>query len=240
MQKLFYLIIFIAFYSCNSGSHKVERSSAELETKEFKDSLVQEKKETYKSDPLKDTSYFHQTFNIDDIKEVTSNFSYKVQVEDTVGRKRMPKHFLENYISKKNIVIGYPDFLTSYYPESYSFQNFKEYKNFILFTFSHFDESCCINLYAATSKKDSIDIINIGLIGYTGADGGWIGEKYSVWENDSTLAAITTSEYDEDLIEENNNTEMDTIWSVIKFDEQGYISEKVTNSVHYIGSKKNR
>ncbi|MAN29343.1 MULTISPECIES: hypothetical protein [Mesonia] len=241
MTKKILIIILLVIYSCHSEKKKGRETFDNLDTKQVKkefNNKVDSSISGIQNNLMKDTIQEKSFFNIEYIKNNTSKFKDKVKIEDDSAKTTIPKKFLENYFSNKEIKIGYPKFLTSYYPESYFFQNFKEYENFILFTFSHFDESCCQNLYAVTSKKDSINVMNIGLISYMGADGGWIGEKYGEWENDSIIKTITYSEYDEDFIEDNNNTKIDTTWSVIKIDKNGIITEKIIDSVNYIGNKK--
>ncbi|WP_336069867.1 hypothetical protein [Mesoflavibacter sp. CH_XMU1404-2] len=232
MKKILAILIITITYCCKS---KVENEKSNLEN----DTAIDTSKITDQAKKIiNDTPTKIRNFNIEYLRNNTINFSDYVQVADNEGRSQIPKEFLENYISNKKIVIGYPEFLTSYYPESYYFQNFKEYKNYILFTFTHFDESCCNNLYAVTSKKDSLNIINIGLIGYMGGDGGWYGEQYGFWKNDSILKITEVSNYDEDLIEENNNTKIDTTWSKIKFDKNGVISKVEIDSISYLGNQK--
>ena len=71
-----------------------------------------------------------------------------------------------------------------------------------------------------------------------GGDGGWYGEQYGFWKNDSILKITEVSNYDEDLIEENNNTKIDTTWSKIKFDKNGVISKVEIDSISYLGNQK--
>lgn len=236
MKKILAILIITITYACKS---KVDHENSNLEN----DIAIDTSKYTNQAKVqarkiISDTITENRNFDIDYLKNNTVNFSEHVQVADSEGRSQIPKAFLENYISNKKIAIGYPEFLTSYYPESYYFQNFKEFENYILFTFTHFDESCCNNLYAVTSEKDSLNVINIGLIGYMGADGGWYGEQYGFWKNDSILKVTEVSNYDEDLIEENNNTKIDTTWSKIKVDKNGFISKKEIDSVNYLGNQK--
>lgn len=176
-------------------------------------------------------------FNIDYIKSNTSELSIitnKSFDEENQGGY-IPEEFILKYITPHKIEVGYPEYLYPEYLQAYSFREFKELSQYSLFTFTYDDESCCRNLYMVTFKSDTLEIIDIATLGYTGGDGGWVGNKYGKWINDSTLNLIAASEYDE---ESSDKIEIDTTWSQINISPEGIIHETRIDSVKYIGGKK--
>lgn len=209
---------------------KFEKSKV-LNEKAYSDSLNKRKTSISIKDSILDVNY---------IISKTSKFSRKINVKhnytQTKRRNRISKSFLSKYITPHNIDFGFPDNLPSDYPESYCFQEFKEYPNFNLFTFTYDDESCCKTLYAATTRKDRIEIISIGVIGYEGGDGGWSGKKYGEWYSDYGLSSTEISNY-KDPLEDSNEIETDTIWSEVQLNNQGILNYIEHHKVKYIGNK---
>lgn len=236
-MKRIILVLIIVFCSCKRN-RKNERKEKELEFK--KDQVVEYKKlNRFLLDKNLIVSGKDTVFSIDYIKFQTSELPKKINVSyntSSGNKNSIPKVFLSKYIEPHKIDIGFPEYLPADYPESYSFKSFKEYPNFNLFTFTYDDESCCTTLYAATTKKDTIDIISIGVIGYKGGDGGWLGEKYGEWYGDYGLSNIEVSNY-EDPLEEDKGIEVDTIWSEIKLSDKGVLNYIEHHKVKYLGDK---
>ncbi|MBL4559929.1 MAG: hypothetical protein JKX79_02980 [Labilibaculum sp.] len=178
-------------------------------------------------------------FNIDFIKSKTTKLTENFNVGSIKIKElnKIPKQFLETYISSHKVDFGYPEYLPSDYPESYSFYQFKEFENFYLFTIIHTNEFCCKTLYAVTTEKNKISIINIGVIGFVGGDGGWIGERFGNWFNEFGIGSTLINSYDEDLDEKTNNTEIDTTWSEYDFSKKGIIKNIEHHRVKYKGDK---
>lgn len=253
MNKTIIILLLILIYSCkNENKEKIkptEFKSTELkETEKLEQTELNELTElkTEKSAKIKekeentDSLKVQEEFNFEYIKSRTSELSKEISVSYNISNKNknfIPKDFLIKYISPKKVDIGFPESLPADYPESYSFRASKEYKDFNLFTFSYDDESCCTTLYAATIKKDTLDIINIGVIAYSGGDAGWVGEKYGEWINDYSISNIEPSEYDEPAPEEPIETEIDTIWSEIQISKKGILKYIEHHKVKYIGNK---
>ena len=152
----------------------------------------------------------------------------------------LPPSFITKYITPKKIDFGFPNHLYAEenYNQAFTFDNVKEYDHFYMLTFYHDNESCCRTLYGATIKKDTMQIINIGVLEYEGGDGGWSGSKHGKWSTDSTFDCVTYSEYDEDFIDDTNSTEINTFWSIINRSKAGMMHEIITDSTKYIGDKK--
>jgi len=233
-------------YSCKT-ENKNNFNPAEIKTTKVveKKEAVEIKTESAKIDQkkenLRDSLNLQTEFNIDFIKSKTTEVSNEISVSynhSSQNKKTIPNEFLKKYIRTHKIDIGFPEYLPADYPESYSLKEFKEYEQFDLFTFTYDDESCCTTLYAVTTKKDTIDIINIGVIGYTGGDGGWIGEKYGKWTNEYLISNIEASEYEEPAPKEPVEKEIDTVWSEIKILKNGIMEYSEIKKVKYLGNKK--
>lgn len=246
MNRIQIVLFLLLLYSCKEDRKKdlhnrqKEELASEIETSKDSeeidiDRFLEAKDTLVEMDLLTDEI----KFNIDYIKSKTSSLSIDISVEYEPDNKQdiIPKEFVFKYLTPHKINIGYPDHLPPDYPEAYAFKEFKEFPEFLLFTFTYDDESCCTTLYAVTTKKDTLEVVNIGVIGYTGGDGGWVGEKYGKWLNDTILKTIVVSDYDDDLVE-NNNSEIDTTWTVIKLDKNGYFEENEIDSVKYIGNRR--
>ncbi|TMM59313.1 hypothetical protein FEE95_07735 [Maribacter algarum] len=179
-------------------------------------------------------------FDSNYIRSKTSPLSKTIDIEkiNVALLEKLPKKFISEHLSPYKIEIGYPEHLTDDYPDEYVFLEFKVFENFNLYTFVHDNETCCRTLYAVTIGKENNNTINIGVIGYEGGDGGWVGKQYGSWTSEAIIETTTTSDYDEDLIESNNNTEVDTTWSFIKIDQNGYFEKTDSLAVKYIGDKK--
>lgn len=246
MKRLLTIFIIFGIYACSpGGKEELGQERKDLATSKPKekdvfaefdaDSIAENEERSVILDSLE----IESIFNSDYIKSKTSKLSSVISVDFESKNKQnfIPNEFVSQILTPHKIDIGYPENLHPDYPKAYSFKEFKEFSDFDLFTFTHDDESCCRTLYAATTKKDTLEIISIGVIGYTGGDGGWTGEQFGTWINDSILKTTIVSDYDEDLID-NNNSEIDSIWTVIKLNQYGYLQEIRIDSVKYIGDKK--
>jgi hypothetical protein len=230
MKRALAILFLIINYSCKKDNN--------IKLTEITNDTVFE--EVTKSKSI-DSLGIQTGFNIEYIKSKTSNLSDKIRVSYNPNNKNknsIPKEFLTNFIKPHKIDIGYPEYLPDDYPQSYSFKEFKEYPEFDLFTFTHDDESCCTTLYAVTTKKGTLEVINIGVIGYTGGDGGWVGEKYGDWTNEYLIKSIEPSEYEEPAPEKPIEKEIDTIWSEIKILKSGKMEYSEIKKVKYLGTKK--
>jgi len=250
MNKTIIILLLILVYSCKN-ENKENIKSTEFKTKEIKvnERLEQTEQTEFKKEEITeikekeeniDSLKVQEEFNFEYIKSRTTELSKEISVSYNISNKNknfIPKDFLIKYISPKKVDIGFPESLPADYPESYSFRASKEYEDFNLFTFSYDDESCCTTLYAATTKKDTLDIINIGVIAYSGGDAGWVGEKYGKWINDYSISNVEPSEYDEPAPEEPTETEIDTIWSEIQISKKGILKYIEHHKVKYIGNK---
>jgi hypothetical protein len=251
MNRTIIILLLILIYSCKT-ENKEKIKSTEIKSVELKN--TENSKQTELTEFIADTINIGETikenidslkiqevFNFDYIKSKTKELSKEISISYNLSNKNenfIPKDFLEKFISPKKVQIGFPESLPADYPESYSFRESKEHQDFNIFTFSYDDESCCTTLYAATTKKDTLDIINIGVIAYSGGDAGWVGEKYGEWTNDFLISNIEPSEYDEPAPEEPMETEIDTIWSEIKILKDGTMKYSETRNVKYLGKKK--
>ena len=232
MNRTIIILLLIIIYSCKTENKK---NTKPPENKTDTTYVKEDKVDTI--DSLKSQA----EFNIEYVKSKTNKLSDEIRVlynPNSKIKKIIPKEFLTKFIKSHKIDIGYPKYLPDDYPQSYSFKEFKEYPEFNLFTFTYNDESCCTTLYAVTTKKDSLDIINIGVIGYTGGDGGWVGEKYGKWTNEYLISNIEPSEYDEPAPNKPVEKEIDTIWSEIKVLKNGTMEYSEIKKVKFLGTKK--
>jgi len=237
MKKILLIVLIILFQSCKSESKKqLETEVIEKRTEIIVEEIESKTKEHV---PQIDSIMEPTELDIDYIKSKTSPLSKTINVENIIVSEleKIPLEFIAKYITPHKIDIGYPEYLPADYPESYAFNEFKEFDNFYLFTFIHDDENCCRTLYAVTIEKEKLKVISIGVIGFTGADGGWIGKKIGKWTRETIIETMTTSSYDEDFIEKNNNTEIDTTWSIIKTGQNGYLENTESLVVKYVGDK---
>jgi hypothetical protein len=234
MKKTFLLLIIILFHSCKSESKKPLETEKEQNSTE----LNVEKVETKISKPITEIDSITE-FDIEFIKSKTLALSKTIDIEkiDVKNLAKIPGDFITKYITPHKIEIGYPEYLHADYPEAYAFNEFKEYENFYLYTFTYDDESCCRTLYAVTVVKDSLKPINISVIGYEGGDGGWIGKKYGEWFSDYGIGNTDVSNYDEESAEQNKETEIDTTWSEIQLSKKGVFKYIEHHKVKYIGNK---
>lgn len=234
MKKIFLLLIIILVHSCKSESKKPLETEKEQNLTE----LNVEKVETKNLKPIIQIDSIVK-FDIDYIKSKTSTLSETIDREkiDVKNSAKIPGEFITKYITPHKIEIGYPEYLHADYPDAYAFNEFKEYDNFYLYTFTYDDESCCRTLYAVTVEKDNLKPINISVIGYDGGDGGWIGKKYGNWFNNYGIANTDVSSYEEESAEQNKETEIDTTWSEIQLSEKGIFTYIEHHKVKYIGNK---
>lgn len=241
MKKLAIISIFFLVLNCTTKKEKkvIVPHPVSSSKKTQQDSISSHKKEVVPSiekQSIVDTT----TYDFEYIKSQSQSLSSKVKVFHRTSRdeKHIPKSFLTKFLSNRKITGGFSKKLPTDYPNSFVFESYKEFSDYNLFTFTYSDEFCCTTLYAATIKKDTLSIINLIAIAYSGGDGGWEGEQYGEWQNDSILKIVSTSDFDNDLLEETNNSEIDTIWSTIKLNKKGLFTQIKNDSVKYVGSKK--
>lgn len=186
-------------------------------------------------------SIVESRFDIDYIKSKTKPLSSILYIDNLPNNKQsfIPSDFLSQYIFPHSISIGGFKYSMSEYTDAYAFKEYKEFENFDLFTFTFDHQENVRVLYGVTTKKDRLEVINTGLIGFDGEEyNGWLGEKSGMWLNDSIFKAIEISDYDDDFVEANNNSQIDTIWSLIHLNSQGYFSETITQKVKYLEGRK--
>lgn len=251
MNKIIIISLALLITGCNSTKKKEIKDSKNTSvektvistpkkdsTKIFQKDTIS-KKQIEKRDPVK--------YDYDYIKSQTQYLYTEIKTFYRTDREgeHIPVSFLKKYLFNKKISIGFPESIPSDYPNAFVFKHFKKLPKFNLFTFAYSDESCCTTLYGVTSNKDSINVIDVGVLSYTGGDGGWSGEKYGNWLNDSIFKAKTISNFmdeiggeSDEMEEDNNNIEIDTIWSTIKINHKGFFSEIKNDSVKYMGTKK--
>jgi hypothetical protein len=234
MKKPLLLFIIILLYSCKSETKK----ALETEKEQNPTELNVEKVDNKILKPISEIDSITE-FDIDYIKSKTSTLSKKIDIEriDVKNLEKIPGEFITKYITPRKIEIGYPEYLHADYPEAYAFNEFKEYENFYLYTFTYDDESCCRTLYAVTAEKDSLKVISISVLGYDGGDGGWVGKKYGKWFSDYGIENTDVSNYDEESAEQNKETEIDTTWSEIQLSKKGIFKYIEHHKVKYIGNK---
>ena len=235
MKKTFLLLLIIQIISCKSDS---EKKNIDKNENVINNPIVEEIRDNQTIKKINEKENLID-YNISYIKSQTSKLSDIIDLDsvDFKNLKKIPKRFLEKYISSHKIDFGTPEYLPSDYPESYSFYQSKSYENFFLFTIIHENEFCCKTLYAVTTRKDKISIINISVIGLIGMDGGWYGKRFGKWFNDYGIGSTLINSYDEDLIEENNKTEIDTTWSEYEFSKKGTIKHIEHHRVKYKGNE---
>ncbi|MFD0992015.1 hypothetical protein [Tenacibaculum geojense] len=234
MKKPLLLLIIILFCFCKSETKKVLETEKEQNLTE----LNVEKLDNSNLKPISEIDTKTE-FDINYIKTKTKTLSKKIDLEiiDVKNLEKIPGEFITKYITPHKIEIGYPEYLHADYPEAYAFNEFKEYEDFYLYTFTYDDESCCRTLYAVTAEKDSLKTISISVIGYTGGDGGWGGKKYGKWFSDYGIENTDVSIYDEESAEQNKETEIDTTWSEIQLSKKGVFKYIEHHKVKYIGNK---
>jgi len=236
MKKLLFLIPVVLFYSCKSEPKKQLEPEVIKESKDL--NLEKAEIETEKTIIETDSIIELTEFNIEYLKSKTTPLSKIIDVNDidTDQLNKIPNKFIQTFISNSKKAMNDSISLVPDYPGAYSFYQYKEYENFDLFTFTYDDESCCTHLYAGTTSKDSLSLINLSLMGYTGADGGWGGDMYGNWINEFSIGSTETSNYDNDLMEETNNSEIDTIFSETQLNDKGYFKYIEHHKVKYIGN----
>lgn len=183
---------------------------------------------------------FSEPLLFKDIKLRTSKLLSQTFVDNKLNNEDrfISKGFLSKYILRRKLSIGSYDCKVSIYSDAYAFKGYKEFKNFDMFTFIYDNESGTRVLYGVTTSKQKIEIISIGVLAFSGEDNGWIGDKYGRWKNDSILEVMEIVNYDDDFVEANNNSQVDTIWSIIKLNFKGVLSEEVTRKVKYLEGRK--
>lgn len=164
------------------------------------------------------------------VTAVTSNV-------DTAGNPIEPA-FVRKYLDKQKVSVGFPEVLDGSYPRFFWFKGYKSLPVFDVLTLVNTNEYCCQTLYAITLNKEPFSVIDIAVLAYTGGDGGWVGSKQGRWINDRELDLLEVSDYDDDLDETTNNSEIDSIWTRLRISESGKFSETVLKKVHYLGNEK--
>jgi len=233
MNKLL-LIVLILIVSC--GSEKKGKNVSFVESENGGDSQIEISERT--------------NFDIDTVLKYDLNYlkSNTVIVDSKIDLRGFKNNNIDNYVptdfvikflASRKIKGTYTKELYADHSKAFSFYQFAEYSKFNLLTFTYKDESCCIYLYGVSLEKgDDINVLDIGQITYSGADGGWIGEQYGEWNDGYSIDLVEISEYYEDFDERTNNTERDTLWSEFNIDKQGFFEYKKIDSVSYVGNKK--
>ena len=211
-----------------SNSNALTRELSDANSSKKKDTLIQNDNIIKQQEP----------FNLDYIKVRTTEIKDSINPNFQTLQTGIDINFISKYISPQKVKIGYPEYLPSDYGKSYSFEGFKEFEHFNLMTITHTNETCCNTLYLISLKKYSITVINIATIGFYGGDGGWHGQECGTWVNDSTIRTIVASEYDDDIDETTNNSEIDSTWFEYQISKDGLISQLKLDSVKYIGNQK--
>lgn len=174
------------------------------------------------------------------IKEkVKDSFDLNLSIEEInlKSLKTFSSDFLKNTIANKKIQIGFPQEFNPEYPESFYFYQGKQFRDFYLLTFLHTDETCCTTLYGATFLNATDSLINMAVLAYKGGDGGWYGNQIANWHSENILNIIEFSEYDEDLDEMTNNSEIDSIWNEIELNKKGVFKLNQIKKISYFGDK---
>jgi hypothetical protein len=174
-------------------------------------------------------------YNWEYIKSKSSQLAKSFDIEnlDIYKLSEIPKEFLELFIEDKRIEFGFPETLPINYPTEFRFYQYKEYNNFYFFNFIHANEYCCKTVYGVSIDKTDLKVINIAVFGLTGGDGGWSENDTGNWENDS-LFAITKAQFnDDDLSQNQNEYEIDTLFAEIRINEKGVFNWRNIDSVKY-------
>lgn len=174
-------------------------------------------------------------YDLDYVKAHTRPFTDSIDVGqiDRNSLHKIPKVFLEKYISPIKVTNGYEDYLPSDFPELYEFYQFKEFNDFTIFTILYTNEFCCTMMYALTTSKDSLNVGSISTIAFTGGDGGWYGWRKGTWIDETTARLIDVSNYDENPEDAEELTEIDSLWIELKINHQGHLTEQILDSVSY-------
>jgi hypothetical protein len=93
-------------------------------------------------------------------------------------------------------------------------------------------------MYALTTNKDSLNISAISAIAFTGGDGGWYGWRKGKWIDATTAKLIDVSNYDENPEDQEEETEVDSLWIELKINELGQLKEQVLDSASYRHGKR--
>lgn len=174
-------------------------------------------------------------YNWDYIKSKSSSITKSFDIEnlDIYKLSEIPKEFLELFIEGEKIKFGFPETLPINYPSEFRFYQYKEYNNFYFFNFIHANEYCCKTVYGVSMDKTDLKVINIAVFGLTGGDGGWSENDTGNWKNDSIFTINKAQFNDDDLSENQNKYEIDTLFAEIKINEKGIFNWKVIDSVEY-------
>tara|TARA_R110002049_G_scaffold251627_5_gene426039 strand:- start:13840 stop:14505 length:666 start_codon:yes stop_codon:yes gene_type:complete len=221
MKRVFPFLIVLIIFSCNEPQN---------------DSL--NKQEAHFNEDSNTVSFSKQTeqsYSIDYIRSMTIRHTDTLDMTlvNAEKLKDIPKEFIEKYISPNEVKMGFDKYLNTEYPEAFKFYQFKEFNEFYLFTFIYEDETCCRWIYGCTLNKDSFNVINIGVLAYSGADGNWTGKKYGRWFNESGIELTQVSYYSP---EDDSNSEFDTTWVEIQLEDNGLFNYIEHHSVKYIGN----
>lgn len=171
--------------------------------------------------------------NVENVKLLNLSMS-KIDLDDL---KPFTKYSLGKMFDLKGKKIVIPDEFDLNFPESFHFYQGKEYEGFYLMTFIHVDEICCKSLYGATFSKRTDSLISIAKLTHIGADGGWSGNQTVKWSTENTMNFVEFSEYDNDLDSSTINSEIDSVWGVIKLNKKGEFKFSETKTVSYIGNQ---
>ncbi|QVY66021.1 hypothetical protein [Polaribacter sp. Q13] len=187
-----------------------------------------------------DTTIILPNIDFEFIERKTSKAKKDVEVYSQFCSKknRMDKEFISKYLSSQKIAIGDSELLDLNNYDGFCFKEYKEFPAFNLFTFTYENGTCCKTLYGVTTKKGSLEIINLGELAFTGDKDGWLGDKYGKWISEDIMDMITISYYDDDFVETNNNSRVDTTWSIIRIDKKGLFKENAYKRVKYLEGRK--
>ncbi|NIJ44887.1 hypothetical protein FHR24_001326 [Wenyingzhuangia heitensis] len=179
-------------------------------------------------------------FDFNYIKLKTKKLRKQVSVNEKPCNEntKITKEFIATYLSSQKTVIGDYEYLNPTNYDGFCLKQHKEFKNYNLFTFTYDNGTCCRTLYVATVQKKSLEIINIGVLAFSGSENGWLGDKYGKWIGENVLDMVTVSYYDDDFVEDNNNSRVDTTWSVININQQGILKENNYKRVRYLEGRK--
>ncbi|GAA4237902.1 hypothetical protein GCM10022291_26290 [Postechiella marina] len=187
-----------------------------------------------------DSTRYLSKFDFNYVKSKTSKIENHVDVYTKVCKlkNRIPKAFISKFLSSQKTVIGDQEYLDPNNFDAFCFKAYKEFPAYNLFTFTYENGTCCKTLYAVTTEKKSLKIINMGAIAFTGDESGWLGDKYGKWISNDIMDMMTISYYDDDFNPNNNNSRIDTTWSIIRIDKLGFFKEYAYKRVRYLDGRK--
>lgn len=187
-----------------------------------------------------DSTQFLSKFDFNYVKSKTIKLEKHINVynKNCTLKNRIPKAFITNFLNTQKTVIGDYEYLDPNNTDGFCFKQHKEFPAYNLFTFTYENDTCCKTLYAVTTEKKSLKIINMGAIAFTGDQSGWLGDKYGKWISKDIMDLLTISYYDDDFNPNNSNSRVDSIWSIIKIDKAGFLEEYPYKRVKYLDGRK--